>query len=204
MIKHNPGKLLCVQQDYFILPVALKAKTHTQHSLCYLTECNTHAVYCIFISALHVTTQSQAKTSHKPGAIWDGWHPTCLPEPYKVKVKCQMSIFAPQHTENLLSRLSLAAAKTQNTTIQLSICSPRWHMWDVTIKSLLEEAWLAGKSGNAWLNPNPQSSFLVSVDKFCPDSLQGTYCSSLSQSPVSTLRSDTVCAAWRTQGRQAQ
>lgn len=45
--------------------MALKAQTHTQHSLCYLTEFNTHAVYCIFISPLHVTALKKARVKLK-------------------------------------------------------------------------------------------------------------------------------------------
>lgn len=59
------------------------------------------------------------------------------------------------------------------------------------------------------LDPSPRYTFLVSVDKFCPDSLRGGLCCSFrSQRLVSTFRSDTVrmgggltIIAW---GRQAQ
>lgn len=56
---------------------------------------------------------------------------------------------------------------------------------------------VSSESCNAWLDPNPQYSILVGVDKFCPDSLQGTCCSFLTQRLVSTFRSDTMRGAWR-------
>lgn len=43
------------------------------------------------------------------------------------------------------------------------------------------------KSSNAWFDPNPDSSFLVSVDKFTPSPLRGAYYSFLSQKLVSSL-----------------
>lgn len=71
------------------------------------------------------------------------------------------------------------------------------HMWDAKIKTtcLPEGALLTGKSFNTWFDPSPQYSSLVSVDKFCAESLQGACCSFLTQRPVSTFRSNTMHGA---------
>lgn len=47
-ISDYSGQLLHVQQDYFSLPLALKARTHSQHFLCSLAEYNAHAILHYF------------------------------------------------------------------------------------------------------------------------------------------------------------
>lgn len=97
-----------------------------------------------------------------------------------------MSIFVPRNYTEKKFHCAFQTVSSSWKDAKAQCCSD---YGDVKIKTkhLFLESRVAVKSSNAWFDPNPDSSFLVSVGKFTPSPLRGAYYSFLSQKLVSSL-----------------